>query len=73
MPGAPPCSTISGARATFLRKAERLEKNPLRILDLKQHQDFPVVDSAPVIDDFYPEAAAFFAEVTAGLDAIGIA
>lgn len=53
---------------------ERLEKNPLRILDSKQHQDFPVVDSAPVIDDFLtPEAAAFFAEVTAGLDAIGIA
>ena len=52
---------------------ERLEKNPLRILDSKQHQDFPVVDSAPVIDDFLtPEAAAFFAEVTAGLDAIGI-
>ncbi|MEA3029319.1 MAG: histidyl-tRNA synthetase [Sphingomonadales bacterium] len=53
---------------------ERLEKNPLRILDSKQHQDFPVVDSAPVIDDFLtPEAADFFARVTAGLDKVGIA
>jgi histidyl-tRNA synthetase len=53
---------------------ERLLKNPLRILDSKQHQDFPVVDSAPVIDDFLTaEAADFFAEVTAGLDAVGIA
>jgi histidyl-tRNA synthetase len=53
---------------------ERLQKNPLRILDSKQHQDFPVVDSAPVIDDFLtPEAADVFAQVTAGLDAIGVA
>src|SRR5205085_1744937 len=53
---------------------ERLVKNPLRILDSKQHQDFPVVDSAPVIDDFLTaEAADFFAKVTAGLDAVGIA
>jgi len=52
---------------------ERLEKNPLRILDSKQHQDFPVVDSAPVIDDYLTaEAADFFAAVTAGLDRIGI-
>jgi histidyl-tRNA synthetase len=52
---------------------ERLQKNPLRILDSKQHQDFPVVDSAPVIDDFLTaEAADVFAEVTAGLDAIGV-
>jgi histidyl-tRNA synthetase len=52
---------------------ERLEKNPLRILDSKQHQDFPIVDSAPVIDDFLTEEAArFFAEVTDGLDRVGI-
>jgi len=52
---------------------ERLEKNPLRILDSKQHQDFPVVDSAPVIDDFLtPEASDIFARVTAGLDRLGI-
>ena len=51
----------------------RLERNPLRILDSKAHQDWPVVDSAPVIDDFLTgEAADFFGKVTAGLDAAGI-
>ena len=51
----------------------RLDRNPLRILDSKAHQDWPVVDSAPVIDDFLTrEAADFFAEVTAGIDAAGI-
>jgi histidyl-tRNA synthetase len=52
----------------------RLERNPLRILDSKAHQDWPVVDSAPTIDDFLTaEAADFFGKVTAGLDAAGIA
>src|SRR6478735_3148254 len=52
----------------------RLERNPLRILDSKAHQDWPVVDSAPVIDDFLTaEAAEFFGQVTSGLDAAGIA
>jgi histidyl-tRNA synthetase len=52
----------------------RLERNPLRILDSKAHQDWPIVDSAPVIDDFLTaEAADFFGKVTAGLDSAGIA
>ena len=52
----------------------RLERNPLRILDSKAHQDWPVVDSAPTIDEFLtPEAADFFGKVTTGLDAAGIA
>lgn len=51
----------------------RLDKNPLRILDSKQHQDFPIVDTAPAIDEFLTSAAAdTFAAVTAGLDAVGI-
>jgi histidyl-tRNA synthetase len=51
----------------------RLERNPLRILDSKAHQDWPIVDSAPAIDDFLTsEAADFFAKVTEGLDAAGI-
>ena len=51
----------------------RLEKNPLRILDSKEHQDWPIVDSSPVVDDFLtPEASDYFARVTAGLDAAGI-
>ena len=51
----------------------RLERNPLRILDSKAHQDWPIVDSAPVIDDFLTaEAADFFGKVTEGLNAAGI-
>ena len=52
----------------------RLERNPLRILDSKAHQDWPIIDSAPTVDEFLTsEAADFFAKVTAGLDAAGIA
>jgi histidyl-tRNA synthetase len=49
---------------------DRLDRNPVRILDSKAHADWPIVDSAPVIDDFLTaEARDFFAAVTAGLDA----
>ncbi len=52
----------------------RLERNPLRILDSKAHQDWPIVDSAPTIDEFLTgEAADFFGKVTEGLDAAGVA
>ena len=52
----------------------RLERNPLRILDSKAHQDWPIIDSAPTVDEFLTsEAADFFGKVTAGLDAAGIA
>jgi histidyl-tRNA synthetase len=52
----------------------RLDKNPLRILDSKDPRDRPIADAAPGIDDFLtPEAADFFAAVTAGLDAAGVA
>lgn len=51
----------------------RLERNPLRILDSKAHQDWPIIDSAPVIDDFLtPEAADFFGKVSEALGAAGI-
>jgi histidyl-tRNA synthetase len=51
----------------------RLERNPLRILDSKAHQDWPVADGAPPIDDFLTaEAADFFGRVTEGLGAAGI-
>jgi histidyl-tRNA synthetase len=53
---------------------ERLARNPLRILDSKAPQDRPIAESAPGIDDFLTEEAAdFFAQVTAGLDAAGVA
>ena len=69
-------TSISSAHAGALSEDSqaRLERNPLRILDSKAHQDWPVVDSAPTIDDFLTaEAADFFGKVTAGLDAAGIA
>ena len=53
---------------------ERLDRNPLRILDSKAHADWPIADSAPSIDDFLTaEASDFFAAVTSGLDAAGVA
>ena len=53
---------------------ERLEKNPLRILDSKDARDRAFVADAPLIDDFLSgEAQDFFGAVTAGLDAAGVA
>ncbi|MFN3990731.1 MAG: histidine--tRNA ligase [Erythrobacter sp.] len=52
---------------------ERLEKNPLRILDSKDPRDKPFLAAAPKIDQFLSEeASAFFAAVTSGLDAAGV-
>lgn len=52
---------------------ERLEKNPLRILDSKDARDRPFLADAPKIDAFLSEeASAFFAAVTSGLDAAGV-
>lgn len=53
---------------------ERLEKNPLRILDSKDRRDHAHVAGAPKIDEFLSaEAQDFFAAVTSGLDAAGVA
>ncbi len=53
---------------------DRLERNPLRILDSKDPRDRPIADAAPAIDDFLTsEAADFFGQVTAGLDSAGVA
>jgi histidyl-tRNA synthetase len=52
----------------------RLAKNPMRILDSKDPRDRPAADSAPDIDQFLTdEARSFFDQVTAGLDAAGVA
>jgi len=52
---------------------ERLEKNPLRILDSKDPRDKAFVADAPMIDAFLSgEAQDFFGKVTAGLDAAGV-
>jgi histidyl-tRNA synthetase len=51
---------------------ERLEKNPLRILDSKDPRDRPFADSAPTIA-LSAEAEDFFSQVRAGLEAAGVA
>ena len=53
---------------------DRLQRNPLRILDSKDPRDRPVADSAPDIDAYLTdEARSFFDKVTSGLDAAGVA
>ncbi|MEO5707855.1 MAG: histidine--tRNA ligase [Alteraurantiacibacter sp.] len=52
---------------------QRLDKNPLRILDSKDPRDKAFVGDAPQIDQFLSsEAQDFFAAVTSGLDAAGV-
>ncbi len=52
---------------------ERLERNPLRILDSKDPRDRAFLSDAPKIDDFLSEEAQdFFGKVTSGLDAAGV-
>lgn len=52
---------------------DRLQRNPLRILDSKDPRDVPVAASAPDIDGFLTDAAGrYFEDVTRGLDAAGV-
>ncbi len=52
---------------------DRLERNPLRILDSKDPRDQAFVADAPKIDDFLSgEAQDFFGAVTSGLEAAGV-
>lgn len=51
----------------------RLERNPLRVLDSKDEGDKAIVANAPLIhDSLTPTARDFFEQVKAGLDALGI-
>jgi histidyl-tRNA synthetase len=53
---------------------ERLDRNPLRILDSKDEGDREIVTDAPSFaDHLTPAAADFFAAVRQGLDDLGIA
>ena len=53
---------------------DRLERNPMRILDSKAPEDRPVAEAAPGIDQFLTvEAGRFFEAVASGLDASGVA
>ncbi len=52
---------------------ERLEKNPLRVLDSKEECDKEVVANAPLYcDSLNEESKNFFNEVLKGLDSLGI-
>jgi len=52
---------------------DRLQRNPLRILDSKDPTDKAICANAPSVDDcLTPEAADFFASVAAGIDAAGV-
>lgn len=53
---------------------DRLQRNPLRILDSKNDRDREIVAEAPVFEQFLNETSqAFFASVRDGLDALQIA
>ena len=53
---------------------DRLERNPLRILDSKDPRDREILIGAPSLaDSLNEDSRAFFAEVQAGLDALGVA
>lgn len=52
---------------------DRLNRNPLRILDSKDDGDRALVAGAPVFSDYLnTESQEFFATVRAGLDALGV-
>jgi histidyl-tRNA synthetase len=52
---------------------DRLERNPLRILDSKDPRDKPFTADAPRIDDYLSaEAQDFFGSVTQGLEAASV-
>ncbi len=51
----------------------RLERNPLRILDSKDEGDRALMDGVPVFSDFLnQESKDFFARVCGGLDLLGV-
>ena len=53
---------------------DRLERNPLRILDSKNEGDRRIVAEAPKLAEYLnPSSREFFQNVCAGLDALGIA
>src|SRR5215468_7961013 len=66
---------LSGYKDRLSKESvERLERNPLRILDSKDEGDQAIVADAPVYTDYLNDASrAFFDAVKQGLDAMGIA
>lgn len=53
---------------------DRLERNPMRVLDSKDEGDKLVVAGAPLLSDYLNETSrSFFETVKAGLEAVGVA
>ena len=67
-------SYLSGHKDKLSKESvERLERNPMRILDSKDEGDKAIVANAPVYSDHLNQASKdFFSRVLEGLDAIGI-
>jgi histidyl-tRNA synthetase len=67
-------SYLSGYKDKLSRESqERLERNPMRILDSKDEGDKEIVANAPVYSDYLNQASLdFFSRVLEGLEAIGI-
>jgi histidyl-tRNA synthetase len=67
-------SYLSGYKDRLSKESvERLERNPMRILDSKDESDKAIVANAPVYSDHLNQASKdFFSRVLEGLDAIGI-
>jgi histidyl-tRNA synthetase len=56
-----------------LESRDRLEKNPLRILDSKHEEDINICKQAPVISDYYTaNDAGYFEQVKNNLDKLGV-
>jgi histidyl-tRNA synthetase len=52
---------------------QRLERNPMRILDSKDETDKKITADAPTLDEYYNDTTkAFFADLQNGLTALGI-
>jgi histidyl-tRNA synthetase len=66
---------LSGHRDALSKDSlDRLERNPLRVLDSKEESDRKIVADAPLFGDYLnPASRDYFQAVKDGLDAIGIA
>ncbi|MEZ5830068.1 MAG: histidine--tRNA ligase [Dongiaceae bacterium] len=67
-------SYLSGHKDKLSKESvERLERNPMRILDSKDEGDKQIVANAPVYSEHLNQASKdFFSRVLEGLDALGI-
>jgi histidyl-tRNA synthetase len=67
-------SYLSGFKDKLSKESvERLERNPMRILDSKDEGDKEIVANAPVYSDHLNQASLdFFSRVLEGLEALGI-